>query len=76
MSSPLKDEVSTLEDILSQAIDFEVVGTRTSGVTVSKEWEGRTPPGCVGSVGMLEVVMAWLKESLWGGRDNGSLGGG
>lgn len=35
-----------------------------------------TPSVCVGGVRMLEVVMAWLKGSLWGGRDNGSLGGG
>lgn len=71
MSSPLKDEVSTLEDILSQTVGLEVVGTGTSWVAVSKEWEERTPRVCVGDVGMLEAMMAWLKGSLWVGRDNG-----
>lgn len=70
MNSPLNDEDSTLEDILNQTVGLEVVGTRTSWVAVSKEWEGRTPRVCVGGVGM----MAWLKGSLWVGRDNGSLG--
>lgn len=70
MSSPLNDEVSTPESILTQA----VVRMRTSWLGVSKEWEGGTPECVWRGVGMLEMVMAWLKGSLWSGRDNGSLG--